>query len=281
MSNRSPAPACVFVLPPAPTRLGPIEKPLAAKVPQLAERPALGQMPHVPHRRGEAIRERRHVDDFRVAAGVVHRPHFAGVQPQRLLAHHVLAVPGGGERDRFVREIRRGDDDRIDVRIGADRLEVGRDIFAAPVLAALLEQLRAGVADAGQPGPRIEANRRHMVIIADRAGSDDGDANGVRRRSDVGMDGGREECRTEVKRPYSLMAGGSVANRQPDCQRGRAREFAVNRKSRNSRLGSQVRVCRYSRRKRLAAKRFTHDDHVAVRAADRFSTARRNRILRP
>ena len=90
----------VLVLPPAPARFGPVEKSLAAKVPRLAERAAGDQVLQVPHRRREAVGERRHVDDARVAGRVIHRAHFAGVQPERLLAHDVLAVPGGRHGDR-------------------------------------------------------------------------------------------------------------------------------------------------------------------------------------
>src|SRR5690606_27768483 len=65
----------VLVLPPAPTRFGPVEKPLTAEVPQFAQASARDQMPQVPHRWSEAIGKRRHVDELLVAAGVVHLPH--------------------------------------------------------------------------------------------------------------------------------------------------------------------------------------------------------------
>ena len=88
--------------------------------------------------------------------------------------------------------------------IGTDRFEVGRDVVAAPVGAPLVEQLAAGVAHAGQPRPRIEPNRRHVVIIADRPRADDANANriGCRMSGHVG----RIE-KEKVGRPVSQNAG--------------------------------------------------------------------------
>src|SRR5262245_4998222 len=120
------------------------------------------------------------MDDFGIPARVVHRADFAGIQTERLFAHHVLAVLGGGERDRFVREIGRGDDHGVDVRVSANRFVVGRDVVAAPVGAALVEQLAAGVANAGQAGAGIDADGGYVVVVADRAGTDDRDADGIR-----------------------------------------------------------------------------------------------------
>src|SRR5207247_6170781 len=94
----------VLVLPPAPACLGPVQKSLAAKMPQRAESAARSQMPQVAHGGREAIGERRHVNDLRIAAGVIHRAHFVGVQSQRLLTHDMLAMLRRGERDWFMRE---------------------------------------------------------------------------------------------------------------------------------------------------------------------------------
>src|SRR5262245_9155763 len=68
---------------------------------------------------------------------------------------------------------------RIDSVIGTDRFEIRGDVVATPVLAALLQKVLAGITNAAQSGPRIEADGRHVVVIADGPGTDDGDANGV------------------------------------------------------------------------------------------------------
>ena len=46
-----------------------------------------------------------------------------------------------------------------------------------PLAAAALEQRGIGIAGGDQLGPRIEPDRRHMVIIADAAGADARDSN--------------------------------------------------------------------------------------------------------
>ena len=48
--------------------------------------------------------------------------------------------------------------------------------------APLVQQLPAGIANRTQPGPRIKANRRNVVIIAHRTSSNDGDTDGIRGR---------------------------------------------------------------------------------------------------
>ena len=136
------------------------------------------QMLQIAHRRGKAIGERRHVHHAGVAGRVIHLAHFAGVQAQRLLAHHVLAVRRGGQRRSAVCV-------KLGVAmitastfgIGADRLADRCVTLSMPQsAAALVQQLGIGVAGGHQRGPRIEPDGRHVVIIADRAGADDGDA---------------------------------------------------------------------------------------------------------
>ena len=53
----------------------------------------------------------------------------------------MLAAGDAGQRDRFVREVRRGNDDRVDLRIGGDLLELSRLLGRSPVLLPLIEQL--------------------------------------------------------------------------------------------------------------------------------------------
>ena len=78
-----------------------------------------------------------------------------------------------------MREVRRGDDHGIDVRIGANLFVIGRDVVDGPVPLALFEQAGTGIAGRHQLGAWIEADPRHMVIITDRTRTEDGDADGL------------------------------------------------------------------------------------------------------
>jgi hypothetical protein len=118
------------------------------------------------------------VDGPVVAGRLVHPANLLRVEPERLLAHRVLAVLRGRQGDRPVGEVRRGDDDGVDLRIGAERLGVGGDLLDPPIGLPLFQQRRIGVADGNQPGARIESDARDVVVIADRARADDGDPDG-------------------------------------------------------------------------------------------------------
>ncbi len=121
------------------------------------------------------------MDDARLFGGAVHLLHFAGVQSERLFAHDVLASPSGGDRDLFVREVGGGYQHTVDVVGGTNFAIVSRDAFESPVSAALVEQLGIGVAGGHELGSRIEADARHMMVIADGAGTDDGQSNRLGR----------------------------------------------------------------------------------------------------
>jgi hypothetical protein len=122
-----------FVLSPGPACLGPIQEPLAAKVPWLAQRAAFHKMPHITHRRRKAVGESGHVHDMVVACRFVHMAHFAGIQTQRLLAHDMLAGGCCGKRDWFVRKVRCGDHHCVNRRILAYRFVVGGDFVNLPI----------------------------------------------------------------------------------------------------------------------------------------------------
>jgi len=154
---------------------------------KVAERPSLRQVPHVSHRRREAIGERSHMDNPGVAAGVIHLADFAGVEAERLFAHHVLAMFGGSQRDGEVSEVRRGNDDGVDAGVSAELLVVGGQVRDSPVLAALLQKFRTGIASAYELGPRVKPNTGDVVIVADGSGADDGDVNGGGHWSDLGL----------------------------------------------------------------------------------------------
>ncbi len=78
-----------------------------------------------------------------------------------------------------MREVRRGDDHRIDIRIVRDVLILRRDLRDPPVLDPLLEQLFVGVTDRDQLGPLVDPDAGDVVVIRDGTGSDDGVANGM------------------------------------------------------------------------------------------------------
>ncbi len=82
----------------------------------------------------------------RLPGRLVHFAHFAGVEPQRLFAHDVLAGLRGGDGHLAMREIRRGDHHGVDFRIGAKLVEVGRDLFDLPLAAAAFQQRGIGIA---------------------------------------------------------------------------------------------------------------------------------------
>ena len=144
-----------------------------AQLPQCA---ACGQMPHIAHRRGEAVGEGRHVDDFGVACRMVHRPHLVRIESKRLFAHDVLAMGCGGERHLAMGEIWRGDDHRVDVGICAYFAVVGRRPLDVPIRPALLQQSFTGVADGHQLGAGVDADAGDVMIVAYRAGAYNRDA---------------------------------------------------------------------------------------------------------
>ncbi len=100
---------------------------------RLTERPAGDQMLEIPHGRGETIGERRHVNDARLVGRLLHPAHFVGIQPKRLLAHQMLARLGRNGGDFAMREIRRGDHQGINLRIGAKLAEIGRRLRQPPL----------------------------------------------------------------------------------------------------------------------------------------------------
>ena len=125
MSNRSPAPALSLYCRQPQLVSGQSRNRCERKCRGVPRAPVFQEVPQVAHRRGEAVREGRHVDDARVAGRLVHRADLAGVQPERLLAHDVLARPRRRHGDRRVGEVGRGDDDRVDVAVVQRSIGVG------------------------------------------------------------------------------------------------------------------------------------------------------------
>jgi len=117
--------------------------------------------------------------DALVASGSVHLGRVSEVEPQRFLAHHVLSPGDAGQRDLFVREIRRGNDHRIDIGVVRDLLVTRRRVLDAPLGLPFRQQFLVGVTDGNQFGPRVDGDPRNMVIIGDSTGTDNGVANHV------------------------------------------------------------------------------------------------------
>ena len=102
-----------------------------------------------------------------------------GMSIKSLMAEMMGKVSGacGGKGHRFMRKVRCGDDDGVDFWIVANRVEVAGCFFDRPLLPPFVEQPLVGVAGCDKLAARIEANRRHVVIIADLPRAHDGNAN--------------------------------------------------------------------------------------------------------
>ena len=150
-------------------------------MPRLAQFPGKEQILQIPHRGRETVRERRHVDDPRIARRHVHLSNFIGVQTQGFFAQDVLPVCGSLDGNRFVRVVRRRNHHRVDVRIGANLFEISSYTINVPRLPTLLEQLPARVTSRYQLGSRIQPDARNVMIVAHRPCPDDRDAYHFRR----------------------------------------------------------------------------------------------------
>ena len=87
-----------------------------------------------------------------IARRRVHFAHLSGVQSERLFAHHVLADTRCRNRHALMREVRRGNDQGIDLFIADDRFEVRRYFIDTPFPFADFQKLRIGVASGDQLG---------------------------------------------------------------------------------------------------------------------------------
>jgi hypothetical protein len=117
--------------------------------------------------------------DSLLSGGAVHSRCFSEVQPQRFFAHDMLAARDTLKSNRQMRIVGSRYDHGIDLWVGCDLVNVGREFGNLPVVSTTSQELLVWVADCYQLGPRIDVDSRNMVIVGDCAGSDDGQANGI------------------------------------------------------------------------------------------------------
>ena len=135
------------------------------------------QMPEVSHRRCKAISKRGHVYEVRFARGRIHLVDFVRIQTKRLFAHDMFAVFRRGKAHRAMRKVRRGDNHRVDIVARANRFVVGAAGIDPPFLLASRDKIGIGIANGCQFRARVEFDGGHVVIIADRARTNNGNAN--------------------------------------------------------------------------------------------------------
>ena len=141
-----------------------------------AQRTTLDEMAEVSHGRGKAVGERRHVPHSFGLGGIVHFGCFRVAHAERFFAHDMLTAADTGESDFFMSEIRRGDDDRIDVFVVGDLVKVGCVLRWTPFVLALIQELFVRIADRSQFATGIDTDPGDMMKIGNQTSSDDGDA---------------------------------------------------------------------------------------------------------
>ena len=127
----------------------------------LAELARRDHLPRQPHRRDEAVVERAHVLD----AGRLHPlpglVALVGVAAQRLLADHVLAGLGGGDRRLGVQVVGPGVVEQPDALVGDERAPVGHVVGEAVAARGLGHRLLVAPRDRHQLG-RERRRPRHV-----------------------------------------------------------------------------------------------------------------------
>lgn len=146
-------------------------------LPQIA---ALHEMRQVTHRRDEPIGESAHVPRVGAFGGVGHGLRVGVIQRERFLAENMFAVRDGVQRDLRVGEIRRGDDDSVDVFALHDVLVTRGGDRDAGLLPGAFERGGVGIAKRGDFHVRTQGEPRQMILQRDAAATDDGDIDDVR-----------------------------------------------------------------------------------------------------
>ena len=126
-----------------------------------------------------------------------------------LFAEHRLACLGGGHDDLGVVARRRGDDHRLDGRIGQQVLVVARPARAAEGSSASLGDAWQGIRQPDELRAGDALTEVLGVVGADESDADDGDADGRRRRSGGGrrdLEGDEGAC-TEAPSAASNVMG--------------------------------------------------------------------------
>src|SRR5215208_5157083 len=84
-------------------------------------------MREITHCRYEAIRERGHMADASLLCPFSHLPCFRKIHGEWLLTKHMLARRDGCQRNRCMKNVRRGNNDRLYIVTPDDLLKVCRD----------------------------------------------------------------------------------------------------------------------------------------------------------
>ena len=132
--------------------VAPVLEVAAAEVAELAELAGLDQLPRQPHRRHEAVVEAAEVLDARRGDALPDLVALGGVAAERLLAEHVLARFGGGDRRLGVQRVRAAVVEQADCRIGHEVAPVARPALPAIALRRLRDGLLVPARDRDEPG---------------------------------------------------------------------------------------------------------------------------------
>ena len=177
----------VAELPPADAAVAPVLQTAGADVIRLTDIAVLDEVFHVAHRRHKAIGERGHVADVVLAGATEHVERLLPVHAKRFFAEDVLAVFGGGNRHRRVGEVRRGDDDGVNVVALNEFVVILRVHRCTGLLDGALKHLGAIVAQPHQPCVRTEFQSRKMILQRNAAAADDSYSNGCHVKQALGQ----------------------------------------------------------------------------------------------
>ena len=169
-------------LPPAQAARAPILQAARPEMIRLAQVAALDEMRQIPHRRHETVSERRHVPHTGAIRGLGHGLGIGVIQRERLLAQNMFAVRDGVQRDRRVGEVRRGNDDSVNVIASDDFFMLCRSDRHAGLLPGALQRGCIGVAERGHLHIGAQRETGEMILQRDAATTDDGDIESAGRR---------------------------------------------------------------------------------------------------
>ena len=164
----------LLLLAPANAPRAPILEPAGAVVVRLAEVAALDEMVQVTHRGNEPVGESRHVADPRGVGHFGHALGVGGIERKRFFAEHVLARARGGDGDGRMEEIRRRDDDGVDVVARDDVLPARRSDGRAGLLAGGFQRGWMAVAQGGDADFLAQGKAWQVVLEGDPAAADEG-----------------------------------------------------------------------------------------------------------
>ncbi|OQB91468.1 MAG: hypothetical protein BWX84_01372 [Verrucomicrobia bacterium ADurb.Bin118] len=169
-------------LPPAQAARAPVLQPAGPEMIRLPQIPALDEMRQVTQGRHEPVRKRRHVPHPGALGGFRHGPGIRRVQRQRFFAKDMFPVGNRRQRDGGVGEIRRGNDDRMQI-VALHNLLIpgGNDCHARP-LPRVFQGDGIGVAKGGQFHVGTEGQPGQMILQGDAATPDDGKVKRARNR---------------------------------------------------------------------------------------------------